>query len=319
MAKRKIILDCDPGIDDSVALLVAAAHREELELLAVTTVSGNLGIDIVTENALRLVDFLKLNVPVARGAEAPIIREPVLAGYFHGENGLGGIELPSTDQKPVSENAVVYLAKLLTELPEGEKVTLVPTGPLTNIGLLLKAFPQVKEKIEQIVLMGGAMCGGNTTASAEFNIYVDPEAAKIVFDSKIPVVMCGLDVTYQCYLERNQIAKLCQSGRKVAGVYGDMLGFSLGRKMNMLTSRVCIHDAVTLAYLLHPDWFKGEMMLVDVDCSDSPSRGRTICDNRWWNYDEEDCHVNVLTYGDTKKFQEFIIDAAFEADSAWDS
>lgn len=315
MTKRKIIIDCDPGIDDAFALLIAAAKREELELLAVTTVAGNLGIDVVTDNALRLTELLKLEVPVARGAAEPLCGSLVTAEMFHGKHGLGYAKLPEPKKKVASENGVLFLYETIGRLQEEEKVTLVATGPLTNLGLLLKVFPEVKEKIQEIVLMGGSASGGNVTAAAEFNIYVDPEAAKIVFESGLPIVMCGLDVTRMCYLDRKQVAKLCQSGNSLAGICGDMLGYMLDTRKGLMTSSVTLHDAVTLVYLLHPEYFKGETMPVEIDCSDSPSRGRTICDERWWDYEEEEYPVKVLQYGDTKKFQEFMIEAIFEAGS----
>ena len=208
MEKRKIIMDCDPGIDDAIALAYAAAHPEAFDLLAVTTVAGNQTIEKVTRNALDLTALYKLNVPVAAGMVEPIVREPQTASEFHGENGLGDCTIPKSDAEPVKEMAVFYIKKLLTELPEGEKVTLICTAPLTNIGILLKIYPEVKNKIQEIILMGGAIAGGNATASAEFNIYVDPEAARIVFKSGVPVVMCGLDVTEKCALTEAALSPL---------------------------------------------------------------------------------------------------------------
>lgn len=305
MVKRKIVIDCDPGIDDAFALLAAAAHKDELELMAVTTVGGNLGIDVVTENALRLTSYLKLDVPVAKGSSRPICRTLETAPEFHGKTGLGYATLPETDKTIASDNAVLYLYELLKNLPEGEKLTLVPTGPLTNVGLLLRVFPEVKDKIEEIVLMGGSASCGNTTAAAEFNIYADPEAAKIVFNSGLPIVMCGLDVTSMCFLERDQIAKLCQSGSQTAAVFGDMLGFSLDTKKGRMTSRATLHDVVTVTYLLHPEYFKGEAMNVDVDCSETLSRGATICDGRWWNFGRKILRQSFFSVGIQRNSRNF--------------
>ena len=174
MEKRKIIMDCDPGVDDAIALAYAAAHPEAFELLAVTSVTGNQTIDKVTRNALDLVSLYRLSIPVARGAETPLLRDPQPASDYHGANGLGNVEIPRSQEDVVEESAAFFMKKLISELPEGENITLICTAPLTNVALLLKVFPEVKEKIQEILLMGGAVAGGNVTASAEFNIYEDP-------------------------------------------------------------------------------------------------------------------------------------------------
>ena len=223
--KIKVIMDCDPGIDDGIALAYAAAHQDEIELLAVTTFAGNQTIDKVTKNALELVDFYGLKVPVARGQERPLVKEVIHAEEFHGETGLGHCVLPETGTKAASDNAVFFIREILDDLPEGQQVTFIETAPMTNLALLLRVFPEVKDKIRRIVFMGGAVKGGNVTPAAEFNIYADPEAAKIVFEAGIPLVMCGLDATMKCNLTRNQIMKLCQSGNPVARACGDMAGF----------------------------------------------------------------------------------------------
>ena len=194
MEKRKLIIDCDPGVDDAVMLAFAAAHREKFEILAVTTVSGNQDIEKVTRNALDLTAFYGLSVPVAQGMGTPLVKEPCYAPETHGESGLGSLKLPPSPQKAAEEPAVLFMYRILKELPEGEKLTIAATGPLTNIAVLLKLFPEIKGKIREILFMGGSLCGGNVTAAAEFNFYVDPEAATIVLHSGIPLVMCGLDV-----------------------------------------------------------------------------------------------------------------------------
>lgn len=311
MEKRKIIMDCDPGIDDAIALAYAAANPEAFELLAVTTVAGNQTIEKVTRNALDLTAFYKLDIPVAAGMVEPIVREPQTASEYHGKNGLGDCTIPKSEAEPVKEMAVFYIRKLLTELPEGEKVTLICTAPLTNIGILLKIYPEVKDKIEEIILMGGAVAGGNVTASAEFNIYVDPEAARIVFKSGVPVVMCGLDVTEKCALTASQIQKLSQSeNNKIAKLSGDMTAYSL-ENGNKFRGQVSIHDAVPYMYLTHPEIFRTEKAVLDVDCSDGVSAGRTIADFRWWLYEESEENLVVMD-ADAAKFQEYLIEALYE-------
>lgn len=310
--KTKIIIDCDPGVDDAIALAFAAAHSDDLELLAVTTVSGNQTVDKVTENALRLLDFYGLDVPVARGMEGPIVREPLYAPEVHGETGLGQCVLPDTSRCAVQEHAVLYLRRRLMELPEGEKVTLVPTGPLTNLAVLLKLFPEVKTKIREIVFMGGAVCGGNITVSAEFNMYVDPEAARIVFHAGLPLTMCGLDVTNKCTLKRSQVTKLCQSGNPVAKICGDMAGYVLEHTSNKYRGEISIHDAVPLMYLIYPEIFKGERTILEMDCSEGAARGTTLCGYHWWERGEEETNAFVLKDADGSKFQEYLITALYE-------
>ena len=306
----KVIMDCDPGIDDGIALAYAAAHQDELELLAITTFAGNATIDKVTKNALELVDFYGLKVPVARGQERPLVKEVIHAEEFHGETGLGHCVLPETGTKAASDNAVFFIREILDDLPEGQQVTFIETAPMTNLALLLRVFPEVKDKIRRIVFMGGAVKGGNVTPAAEFNIYADPEAAKIVFKAGIPLVMCGLDATMKCNLTRNQIMKLCQSGNPVARACGDMAGYVLenSSKYRCVAS---IHDAVPFMYLLHPEFFKMEKAILDVDCSDGAGRGAMLCDFRWWLHDEEKIKDMILTDADTESFQQELFEAIY--------
>ena len=308
--KIKVIMDCDPGIDDGIVLAYAAAHQDEIELLAVTTFAGNQTIDKVTKNALELVDFYGLKVPVARGQERPLVKEVIHAEEFHGETGLGHCVLPETGTKAASDNAVFFIREILDDLPEGQQVTFIETAPMTNLALLLRVFPEVKDKIRRIVFMGGAVKGGNVTPAAEFNIYADPEAAKIVFEAGIPLVMCGLDATMKCNLTRNQIMKLCQSGNPVARACGDMAGYVLenSSKYRCVAS---IHDAVPFMYLLHPEFFKMEKAILDVDCSDGAGRGAMLCDFRWWLHDEEKIKDMILTDADTESFQQELFEAIY--------
>lgn len=312
MEKRRVIVDCDPGVDDAIALAYAAAHQEELEILAITAVSGNQSIDKVTQNALNVAEFFGLDVPVAAGMEGPLVKAPLYAAETHGENGLGQCELPTASGAAVKEHAVLFLYRTLSGLPEGKKVTLIATGPLTNIAMMLKLFPQIKEKILEIVFMGGAAAGGNVTPSAEFNIYADPEAASIVFRSGIPLVMCGLDATLKCTLKRNQIIKLCQSGNPAARVCGDMAGFVLENTSSKYRGEVSIHDVVPWMYLLHPEIFTVRRTILDVECAEGPARGTTLCDFRWWKHDEEDLTSLVLLDADGSRFQEYLITALYE-------
>lgn len=313
-SKRKIIVDCDPGIDDAFALALAAANLETFDVLGITTVSGNLPIEQTTENALRLSVFYGMkDIPVAVGAGVPLVRTPLTAVAVHGVNGLGNVDIPETDKAPVSGNAVTFMKELIDALPEGEKVTIVPTGPCTNIALLLRVFPEVKERIEEIVLMGGAAIGGNITMSGEFNIYEDPEAAAIVFDSGLPIVMCGLDVTGKCGLGREELAVLMNSEGSIAGALGKMLEFYFENESNYGHDIASIHDASTIMYLLHPEIYKGVRMPVTVDCSEGLNRGATICDTRVWTYENEPT-TTVLMDADNEKFRVYLLEAILKLD-----
>lgn len=313
-SRRKILLDCDPGIDDALAICLAVAFKEKLDILGITTVAGNQTIEKVTDNALKLVHFLKEDIPVAKGAVTPILREAKPAPDIHGKTGLGYCELPMPEDKIAEENAVLFLRNKIMELPEGEKVTLVPTAPLTNIGLLFSVFPEVKERIDEIVLMGGAASGGNATPTAEYNIYADPEAARIVFQAGVPIVMCGLDVTSQCGLTRNQVRKMRQSKSKVCKACGEMLDFYFDSPVYRDSSVVAIHDAVTIMYLVHEEIFEGAPMDVTVDCSEGLNRGMTVCDNRIWCRNDKS-HVEVLLEAEKEEFQRILIEELFELDA----
>lgn len=284
MMRRNIIIDADPGVDDAVALALASAHLQELNIIALVTVAGNQSIDRVTNNALKLTTFLGLDeVPVAKGSNTPLVREPMDASNVHGSTGLGDTNLPETEKKLASEFGVCYMAEKIRELPEGEKVTLVPLGPLTNIALLLRVFPDVKEKIEEICLMGGAAVGGNVTTTGEFNMWADPEAAQMVFTSGLPIVMCGLDVTNRCGLKKEQVLKLYESKSPITHAYGEMLDFYFRSPVYQGSPLVAIHDAATITYLLHPEWFTARKMHVEVDCSEGRNRGMTVCEFREWS------------------------------------
>lgn len=311
--RRNIIMDGDPGIDDAVALALAAAHPEAFKLLAFTTVSGNQVIGKVTENARRLVEFYGLDIPVAEGAKAPLLREVETAADIHGSNGMGDVVIPEAVRPLASDNAVLFLYEIIRNLPEGEKVTLVPTGPLTNIALLFKTFPEVKERIEEIVLMGGAAYGGNATATGEFNIYVDPEAAAIVFKSGLPIVMCGLDATNLCGIDPETAKKLAGEKGSICRAVGEMILFYLRGPVYRDVDFASVHDAVTYMYMLHPEIFKTKKMPVRIDCSEGLNRGMTVCDTRKWAYEKEPT-TTVLLGADGKKFQEYLVEAVYDLD-----
>ena len=307
MQKINIWMDCDPGIDDAVAIAVAAASQDKLNICGISTVSGNQTSGLVTDNALKLAAFLGLeNIPVVRGAGEPLMRKIETADYVHGENGLGNCELPKTSKTVASENGILFIRDYIMRMPENDRITLVPTGPLTNIALLLKTFPEVKGRIEKIVSMGGSSIGGNVTAAAEFNIWADPEAAKIVYQAGIPVVMCGLDVTTRCGLTREQVFALNESSSIVQRDYGQMLKFYFDAPDNRDSDLLWIHDAVTVLYLTDPWLFSGEYAEVDVDCTSDINRGMTICGIRK-SVKDENASVLLLNKVDLEAFQKVLL------------
>lgn len=306
--KRNVWLDGDPGIDDAVAFAIAVANRDKLNIWGISSVAGNQVSDRVTENALKLMELLGApEIPVARGAAEPLLREIIPAGDVHGASGLGYCELPAPKTELASENAILFLRDTILALPEGEKMTLLPTGPLTNIALLFKTFPEVKERIDEIVLMGGAAVGGNVTPTAEFNIWEDPEAAQIVYKADIPIVMCGLDVTHQCGINRQQVNGLLESTGRVQKAYGEMLKFYFDSPAYRDSDLVCIHDAATVLYLTNPELFAGRRMKVDVDCSEGMNRGMTVCDMRRGALDGTG-NVLVLEQVNLPEFQRILLE-----------
>lgn len=275
--KRNIIIDCDPGHDDAIAIMMAVANPEIFNILAITTVGGNQLLDRVTDNALKILSFLDVDIPVAAGEALPLIREIHTGGDAHGESGMDGPLLPKSKFKTVEEHAVKFMYDLI--MKQDQKTTLVPIGPLTNIALLIKTYPHVKSKIELISLMGGGINLGNRSAAAEFNIYVDPEAAKIVYDSEIPIVMSGLDVTndaqifsdeYEAIRNNGLVSKLVAELLDFYGIAGKRFGFE----------GCCLHDPCAIAYLINPDLFDGKYYHVDVETEGRITRGMTLADKR---------------------------------------
>lgn len=299
MNKRNIIIDCDPGHDDVVAILLALANQDKLNILGVTTVAGNQTLEKVTNNIRKLFTYLGINIPVASGSKKPIIRKLVTGGEVHGESGLDGWDFPEPTFQLESTNAVTFIHKKIME--SKEKVTLVPLGPLTNIGLLLATFPEVKEKIECISLMGGSIYSGNFTPHAEFNIYVDPEAAKVVFDSGIPIVMSGLEVTHKASITDEEIQILKKSDGKVTKMLGELLYFYTRYHHREGYTSYPLHDACSVMYLLYPNIFEYRDLRVDIDTSNGIYRGKTIVDNRQW-IKHKDSNTKVLMNINREKF-----------------
>ncbi len=272
----RIVLDCDPGHDDAIALLLALASPE-VELLGVTTVHGNQTLEKTTANALKVLEFAgRSDVPVAAGADRALRREQFIAEYVHGESGLDGPALPPPSTHPVHLHAIDFLAE--TILGSSEPVTLVPTGPLTNVALFLARHPEAAARTQRIVLMGGAVGEGNVTPAAEFNIWCDPEAADRVFSSGLDVTMIGLDVTHQALVGPAHAEQLRSSGR-VGAMVAELLDF-YGRfhRQAYGWEGSPIHDAVALAHAFRPGLVETVRTGVRVDCDGELGRGRTNAD-----------------------------------------
>jgi inosine-uridine nucleoside N-ribohydrolase len=298
-----IILDCDPGHDDAIALLLALGSPE-LELLGVTTVSGNQTVEKTTANAVRVLDHLERSeVPVAAGAPRPLVRDRRTAAEVHGETGLDGPSLPGPSRGPEPMHAIDWMARAVTA--SAEPVTLVATGPLTNVALFLARYPELDSRLERIVLMGGAIGEGNTTPAAEFNIWVDPEAAHRVFQSGVDLTMVGLDVTYQALMtsaHANRLAAAGRAGKLVADLYGFYARF---HERHYGWEGAPVHDAVAVAHVIDPTLLSTRRCGVLVDTGPEPSRGRTHVDLRGTTGWEPNCHVAVGI--DADRFLELLI------------
>jgi pyrimidine-specific ribonucleoside hydrolase len=298
MTPAPILLDCDPGHDDAIALLLALASPE-LEVRGVTTVAGNQTLEKTTANALRVLEFVgRDDVEVAAGADRPLVREPFVAAYVHGETGLDGPDLPTAAGRHIDQHAVDFLAERVTG------TTLVATGPLTNVALLLARHPDARP--ERIVLMGGSIAEGNVTPAAEFNIWADPEAAARVFASGIDLTMIGLDVTHSALMRDDHAERLRaagRTGRMVAELYDF---FSRFHAETYGFDGAPIHDAVAVAYVFRPDLVETAHRHVAIDCQSELCRGRTVVDLWRRTANQPNAHVGVGIEGNA--FLELLVE-----------
>ena len=280
--KKKIILDCDPGLDDAVAIIMALAS-ENIELMAITTVAGNQTQEKILKNAKNILKLCEReDVILARGNEKPLLQELFVAEEIHGESGLGEVFLEESNMEISDLKAWDLMAKLIKE-NEGE-ITLVGTGPLTNIAIFIKTYPELLNKIKGICIMGGACFGGNVTPQAEFNIYVDPEAAAIVFKSGIKVIMCGLDVTLKAQLYREEIEEIRHTGNRVGVVVAELMDYYIKRTTKFFLADeeheegAHLHDPCTIAYMDDESIFVSEDCNVEVELAGEFTRGSTVVD-----------------------------------------
>jgi purine nucleosidase len=308
MTRRKIIIDCDPGQDDAVMLLLALACPDELDILGITTVAGNVPLKLTERNARLMCELAgRSEVPVFAGSDKPMKRELVTAESVHGRTGIDGADIHEPSIALQAHHAVDFIIETLLAADDNA-ITLVPTGPLTNIGIAIKKQPEILPKIREIVLMGGASReGGNTTPSAEFNIYVDPHAAGIVMHCQRPLTIAGLDVTHQVLVKPDCIARLRAMNSRVATATLGMLEFFNRHDSEKYgTEGAPLHDPCTIAYLLEPGLFQGKRCNIEVETDSPLTMGHTAVD--FWGISARPANADWLYGIDSKGFFDLLID-----------
>lgn len=275
MNKIPVWIDCDPGVDDAAALLLAHG-LPELEIVGISTVAGNAPLCRTVSNALKLCDLMSAAYPVYAGAEKPLLRPYVDGSDFHGADGLGGAALPESKREKEALPAWDALAKEAARR-EGE-LTLITMGPLTNVAITLAKHPDTARWLKRIVMMCGSATRGNRTPAAEYNVYADPEAAQAVFRSGVPVVMCGLEVTEQAWLTERELRALSETGTSAGEFVFRSSAQILRKNLEAGHSGWCVHDAVPVAWLAHPELFLGKEAGVFVETQAELTLGKTVTD-----------------------------------------
>ena len=276
MAKQKILIDCDPGHDDAVAILFAAKH---MDLVGVTTVHGNNTLENTTRNGLAVLELGGIDVPLAAGCAGPLAQPKIGIAAMHGKGGLDGAELPLPSHKPVSPHAVDFIIAL-AEKHKGELIVST-IGPETNIAMALTREPRLKQWIKEITVMGGSTAKGNYTPAAEYNIACDIEAAWAVFESGIPIRMVGLNITQRTGFDATDIARMKASGRKVASIIADLMAFYLARQKEGYGLNVApMHDVCSIVPYVYPDLISYLHTSARIELTGTYTRGMTVCDLR---------------------------------------
>ena len=303
MAPRPIIIDCDPGQDDAVALFLAMASPDEFDLLGITAVAGNVPLALTERNVRMMCDIANSTVPVFAGCAKPMVRDAISAETIHGETGINGIDVfePKT---PLQDGHAVDF--IIDTLLARDATTLVPTGPLTNIGTAIRKCPEIIQHIEELVIMGGAMReGGNRTPSAEFNIMVDPHAADIVLNCGRPITLMGLDITHKVLSTEERVARIGKLGNPVADATVGMLSFFHRYDTEKYSSAgTPLHDPCTIAYLLQPELFKTKKCNVSVETESELTMGHTAVD--FWHVTDKPRNVNWAYDVDADGFFELL-------------
>ena len=306
--RRKIIIDTDPGQDDAVAILLALGSPAEIEVLGIVAVAGNVGLKQNAKNALKIVELSgKTATPVYAGCEAPIRRRLVTAEAVHGKTGLDGPQLPEPKIKLRDQHGVDFIIETLRREPE-KTVTLCALGPLTNLGLAFVKAPDIKERVQEIILMGGGLFeGGNTTPAAEFNIYVDPEAADIVFHSGIPITVVPLDVTHFMLTTKARVERFRSLGNKTGVATAEMLEFfERFDEQKYGWEGGPLHDPCVIAYLLKPGLFQGRHVNVAIETMSELTRGMTVVD--YWGVTGRVKNATYLRTGDAEGFYNLLFE-----------
>jgi ribosylpyrimidine nucleosidase len=299
MDRIKIILDCDPGHDDAVAIMMAAKHPK-IELLGITTVAGNQTLDKTSVNALNVCQYLGVDVPVCAGCSVPMVRaKQIIADDIHGVTGLDGPVFEPLTKKLDPRHGVDFIIETL--MASDGDITLVPTGPLTNIAMAMRMEPRIIDKIKEIVLMGGAYQLGNVTPAAEFNIVADAEAAYVVFTSGRPIVMMGLDLTRQALCYPEIIDRMEKVDNKAAHLFADLMRFfSATQKKVFGWAGGPLHDPTCIAYLIDPSCIETKPMYTEIEIRSEKCYGRTLCD--YFNTTKKEPNSQVGVKLDKEKF-----------------
>lgn len=300
--KRRIIIDTDPGQDDAVAILLALASPDEIEVVGIVAVAGNVPLAHTERNARRIVELAgRPDVPVYAGCARPMMRSLVTAEHVHGRTGLDGVDLPDPQVKLREQHGVDFIVETLIAAEPGS-ITLCPLGPLTDIAMALVKAPEAAAGIREIVMMGGAYFEvGNITPSAEFNIYVDPEAADVVMKSGVPITMAPLDLTHRVLTTLQRLDAFAAIGNRAGNAVSGLLGFSERFDLAKYGSLGApLHDPTVIAYLLKPELFKGKTINVSIETSSPLTLGMTVAD--WWQITDRPRNVNYLREADADGF-----------------
>jgi purine nucleosidase/pyrimidine-specific ribonucleoside hydrolase len=302
--RRKIILDCDPGHDDAVAILLAGAS-DKIDLLGITTVAGNSYVKNTTRNALTMIENAGIDVPVCEGAAKPLLRKQIVAPDIHGESGLEGADMPLPKKEKDERNAIEFIAQMIRE--NSDEVTLVAIGPLTNIANFVTVYPDLCKNVKEIVIMGGGIFFGNTTPVAEFNIYADPEAAQIVFDSGIELTVFPLDVTHQTKIYMDEIEKMQEYPSLIVSKMGLLLKFFHQTYFDIFKIEGApLHDPCTIAYLLEPEMFEYEDYYAQIELKGELTYGQTVVD--YWKTSGKATNSKWAVKADRNRFIELLFE-----------
>ena len=286
--KRNLVLDCDPGHDDAVAILLAG-NSDKINLLGISVASGNQTIEKTSQNTINICEFLGINVPIAKGCDRPLVQHSMICPEVHGESGLDGFDFPKYDKQLDARHG----AQLIIDcVMNNDDVTVVTTGPMTNLGLAMRLEPRIIQRIKEVIFMGGSIDHGNVSPAAEFNILVDPEAAYIVVNSGIPIKMVGLNVTRQVVVDDAVIERMSKVNNSASDMFCKLMRVFLDNQRKTFGIKAApLHDPVTIASILDDKCVEFKPMNLQIDISHGDSYGRTNCDVFDFLHKEHNCEV----------------------------